>query len=527
MNLTAMLHLNLEKEEQLNDRLAGNANGVVNLAIVSDLEDNGSIYSITIKSDGTEHTDDPFEVTDAPLGITTEFSHDESSINSGVSMKTLESTKLSDRDSNWEYSNSDEKWYSITLQVFIPFILAGFGTIGAGLVLGKTEKEEIFKKVDSLYILVPAIIGLKGNLDMCLATRLSTAANVGQMDSKKQIMKMVIGNIGLVQIQAIVAAVVVSVYAVLISALLMQHSVLWEDIVYVSSCSILTASTSCFILDIVLCSVIVMSFKHGMNPDNFATSCAASIGDVVSLSALSLFAGAVYLHRETLPWICYAICGIYIFAVLPFWTCIVIKNKYTKHILTEGWIPVFSALFISGLGGLILDSAVGQFRGFVVFQPIINGIGGNLASVHTSRISTMLQKSSLPGIIPPHTKLCVTPWTALVSGVFSAKAARILILISLPAKTLFIFVADIIYNKGVSCITPAFISAYLGVSLIQIIILLYAAHILTHLLWKLKINPDNAAIPFLTATGDLLGTCLLVLAFTFLTAIGHPYQPVF
>lgn len=29
----------------------------------------------------------------------------------------------------------NEKWYSATLQIFVPFCLAGFGTIGAGIVL--------------------------------------------------------------------------------------------------------------------------------------------------------------------------------------------------------------------------------------------------------------------------------------------------------------------------------------------------------------------------------------------------------
>jgi len=67
-------------------------------------------------------------------------------------------------------------------------------------------------------------------------------------------------------------------------------------------------------------------------------------------------------------------------------------------------------------GGLVLDSAVGMYTTFVVFQPIINGIGGNLVSVQSSRISTMLHQSSLPGIIPPHTRLCVSPWAALFKG---------------------------------------------------------------------------------------------------------------
>lgn len=53
--------------------------------------------------------------------------------------------------------------------------------------------------------------------------------------------------------------------------------------------------------------------------------------------------------------------------------------------------------------------------------------------------------------------------------------------------------------------------------------LLYIAHIIIHAMWKWKIDPDNSAIPYLTALGDLLGSSLLLLAFWFLRAIGHEY----
>jgi hypothetical protein len=49
------------------------------------------------------------------------------------------------------------------------------------------------------------------------------------------------------------------------------------------------------------------------------------------------------------------------------------------------------------------------------------------------------------------------------------------------------------------------------------------AHVITLFMWKKKIDPDNATIPYLTATGDLLGSLLLVLVFLFLQAVGHPY----
>jgi len=59
----------------------------------------------------------------------------------------------------------------------------------------------VFKEVSELFILVPALLGLKGNLDMCLASRLSTQANLGNMVSAKDIWGQVVGNVALVQVK--------------------------------------------------------------------------------------------------------------------------------------------------------------------------------------------------------------------------------------------------------------------------------------------------------------------------------------
>lgn len=120
------------------------------------------------------------------------------------------------------------------------------------------------------------------------------------------------------------------------------------------------------------------------------------------------------------------------------------------------------------MGGLVLERAVGEFSGFVVFQPIINGIGGNLVSVQASKISTMLHQSSIPGILPPHAKIFELPWRALVWGTPYARSAVILVLMSIPGQTLFVFAADYIHMSGINTIGAPFVLSYLTVSLIQV-----------------------------------------------------------
>jgi solute carrier family 41 len=40
-------------------------------------------------------------------------------------------------------------------------------------------------------------------------------------------------------------------------------------------------------------------------------------------------------------------------------------------------------------------------------------------------------------------------------------------------------------------------------------------------MWHWRVDPDNAAIPYLTALGDLVGTTFLFVAFSFLSYIKH------
>lgn len=97
-----------------------------------------------------------------------------------------------------------------------------------------------------------------------------------------------------------------------------------------------------------------------------------------------------------------------------------------------------------------------------------------------------------------------------------------LLVLAVFGQTIFMVVADVVY-QGFVTVQFAFGLTYLVCSLLQVMVLLYLAYVFIHLMWKKKKDPDNAAIPYLTALGDLLGSVFLGLAFFILSMFGMQY----
>jgi len=153
---------------------------------------------------------------------------------------------------------TSEPWYSTLLQIFLPFIVAGLGMVAAGLVLDHVQHWKVFVEIPELFILVPALLGLKGNLEMTLASRLSTAANLGKMDTKEDALSLITGNLALIQCQAIVVGFLASITGMLMGwgpagKLNLDHGLL------LCASSVVTASLASFVLGIVMVLVIVGS----------------------------------------------------------------------------------------------------------------------------------------------------------------------------------------------------------------------------------------------------------------------------
>merc|ERR1712106_657151 len=144
--------------------------------------------------------------------------------------------------------------------------------------------------------------------------------------------------------------------------------------------------------------------------------------------------------------------------------------------------------------------------------------------------------NSLLGTFPQDDSLvCSTPCHALCGDINSCKRCggggeqphgmpgRVLLMLLFPGHIIFVFI--IFFLKWQSYPSGLFLASYLLAAFIQVSILLCLCRILVYWMWSRGTDPDNAAIPYLTAVGDLVGTSLLALSFLFLESIGDESMP--
>ncbi|ORZ02784.1 hypothetical protein BCR43DRAFT_482157 [Syncephalastrum racemosum] len=385
----------------------------------------------------------------------------------------------------------------LAIQAFPSLLMSVVGLVVAGWMMDVFQHWEVFVKVSELFILVPVLLNLKGNLEMNLAARVSTSANLGDLDKPESRNPLVIGNLTLIQVQALIAGSIAGIFSFVLGIL--EHpdepATVSESILVITS-SMIAAAASSFVLGVFMCALIVVSRRFQIDPDNIACPMASSLGDVVTLGIL---AGCSQLLLGSMDTMLSLGLLFVMVASVPFFGKSVWKNGTVKELLYSGWTPIIFAMLISSFAGLILERYVEQFKGLAMLVPILCGLAGNLGSIYASRISTSLHA----GAREQYRRIELT-----------------LMVMNVPVQILFLSLIWLL-DLGHLDFTWMFSFTYFVVSMICTWLALVMGKSMTLAFWKHGYDPDNYVLPYLTAIIDVISTSLLVISFSWLSSNGY------
>uniref|UniRef100_A0A1I8BDE7 Divalent cation transporter n=1 Tax=Meloidogyne hapla TaxID=6305 RepID=A0A1I8BDE7_MELHA len=373
----------------------------------------------------------------------------------------------------------------LLFQVLFPFLIAGLGMVFAGLVFDQVQHWAFYKEVPQALILVPALLGLKGNLEMTLASRLSTQSNTGKLDSLQEVFESYL-------LHFRNNSLLLGIFyrhrkccidrstshccdaAAMALSWIPRGQLDWEHATLLGAAAVSTASFASLFLSLVMIAVIMAAKRWDVNPDNIATPIAASLGDLTTLTILSVF-GSVFLsaHR-TQHWLNMCIILLFIF-ILPICVAIASRDSSARQVLKYGWSPIVFSMMISSSGGFVLERAVMNFQQMPLYQPVMNGVGGNLAAVAASKLSTFYHRSSSLGILP--NGWSIKRFYSFSRAFFSSdeddsRSARVFLMLCVPGHIFFNWVISALhvhtgqYVQG-SLFTALYLSAALAQKLIQ------------------------------------------------------------
>ncbi|GAA6060965.1 hypothetical protein JCM10212_006547 [Sporobolomyces blumeae] len=392
------------------------------------------------------------------------------------------------------------------LETLPVFFLVLVGAILTGELLGRLQEWRVFIRIEELFILVPILLNLKGNLEMNLAARFSTSANIGELDLRLTRRSLVLGNLALLQVQALIVSLLSGLLAFLLGLAsrngvhhALQHPIhkgeggISDDLrggyfeaLLVLCVSMLAAAISSGVLGSFTCALVVLCRRFRVNPDNVSTPLASMLGDVVTLVILgglaSLFAKFMGTIVSTLVFV-FLLVAVVVNLVFTF------RNAYVQELLSVGWGPLFLAMAISSGSGVVLETYVNAYQGFGLLSPMLTALSGATSSVFVARISTALHSAKRE----PYLLTTACLWTLGTSVCVVAWA--------------FAWTTDQV-PRGL-----AFGIGYLVVAAVQTLLGLVVAQHGSLLLWKWDYDPDVYALPLLTSFLDVSGQLLLVGAY--------------
>jgi mgtE-like transporter len=378
---------------------------------------------------------------------------------------------------------------------FVALLLSSGGDLLAGLTLGSITGT--LESLPGLLVLVPAAIGMRGNVFGALGSRLGTAVHTGTFHMSRRLDTVVGQNLAASISMSLSVSLALAILAKAICVGFgLENTISVADFVVIS---VIGGFLSSIVVMLITVGVATLSVRRSWDLDNVTSPIVTAAGDMVTLPALFL---ATYLVG--IPWVTTVVALLCTIAAL---IALVVSVRSRAPILRRIARESLPVLVLAGtvdiVAGLTIEK---RFSSFVLYPALLVLVppfledSGALGGILSARVSTKLHLGTLvPG-----------------RGSFRAVGEDVLLI--------YMYAVPVFVLLGVSADIAALAAGLNSPgSLEMIAVSLLAGAVTTTFAvlvgfygavaaYRLGLDPDNHGIPIVTSSLDLLGALALILA---------------
>ncbi len=378
-------------------------------------------------------------------------------------------------------------------QSLVALVFNSSTSLVAGALLGAIVTT--FEELPGLLVMVPAAIGLRGNIFGAVGNRISTAIHTGTFRVSYKRESVLTQNVAASLSLTIVLSFLLALIAKFVSiAFGVTGTIRVLDLVLISIIGGVIASA------VVLAATVVLSVgsvRREWDLDNLVAPTVSTLGDVVTIPALFLASKLVGHGAATtaLGWMTVAVTVATVVATLR------THLPLFRQIVRESMPVLVVALLLSTLAGIAVEKQLAIFAALpalLVLQPAFVSSAGALGGILSSRVATNLHL----GLVEPEMR----------PGREARRDALLVLLIGFP---IFLFngigadlVARLIGSASPGIGWMVLVSLIGGLAAVLFVIAL--AYYGTIGAWRVDVDPDTYGIPVVTASVDFVGVVALI-----------------
>ncbi len=393
---------------------------------------------------------------------------------------------------------------TLTQGFFALFISSG-GDLLAGLALAFMANE--LATLVGLTVLIPAAIGMRGNIFGALGSRLGTGLNSGQFrpawDRLSYLRQNVMGSVYL----TFATCLFLAFAAHAIAAAFTNGPVIsvWSFAVI----SIVGGVLGSFVVGGLSVVIAVLSFRKSWDLDSVSAPLVTAIGDIATLPCLYL-ASLIVVHAPSIVPLVGAIVSLICLAGTV--QGLRVDGAIVRRVVRESMPVLFMAGAIDCLAGALLEQRLDRFLAlpalFILVPPFLEDSNA-LAGILSSRLASKLHL----GLIEP--KAWPQRLALIDISINFLFAFSVFFLVGFSANLIAVLTGNA--TPGLATMLSISMIAGFLATIFSSLVAYYTA-VAT---FRFGLDPDNHGIPISSSVMDLLGTLCLVLVILLLGVSAH------